>query len=437
MVTAPGYTIPERGARFAGGEVHRLALTQERGFLPDLDAIGEDLWRRAAILWLNYPNNPTGAVAPLAFLREAAERCRAHDVLLASDEAYSELWFEGGPPAGALQVGDLTNVLTINTLSKRSSMTGYRSGFAAGDPALIAALKALRPSVGVTPQEFVQRASTLAWGDESHVQETRAKYEAEARDLPRGVRTTGGRGRRQRGHLLPVGEGPRGPYVPGVVARAPGPGRPGRGAGVVLRPGGRGLRAHGSGACCWTSASERRRSSTVCCRRCRRERSRKPDRTDRTLVGRICGWRRRRRRGGGGRRGPVGQGRGSRRAARGRDLEGEPVGEEGRAAVLPGARHDLHRGGALRVPRQAAAQARIRRAGRAGRPSGHRSLRRVSVARSRPDAQLREHRGLGRSGHDGRHVGDGRLVRADRRRTSTWRAAWASAACSSRCRPLR
>jgi succinyldiaminopimelate transaminase len=178
VVTAPGYTVPERGARFAGAEVRRVALSEERGFLPDLDAIDEATWERAAILWLNYPNNPTGAVAPLAFLRAAAERCRAHDVLLASDEAYSELWFDGGPTASALQTGDLTNVLAINTLSKRSSMTGYRSGFAAGDPALIAALKALRPSVGVTPQEFVQRASVAAWSDEAHVEVNRSRYAA-------------------------------------------------------------------------------------------------------------------------------------------------------------------------------------------------------------------------------------------------------------------
>ena len=134
LVTAPGYTIPERGARFAGGRVVRLPLTEANGFLPDLDAVDEATWRRTALLWLNYPNNPTGAVAPLSFYAVAAERCRAHDVLLASDEAYSELWFGDGPPPGALQLGDLTNVLAVNTLSKRSSMTGYRSGFAAGDP---------------------------------------------------------------------------------------------------------------------------------------------------------------------------------------------------------------------------------------------------------------------------------------------------------------
>jgi acetylornithine aminotransferase len=178
ITTAPGYPVPGRGARYAGGEVLRLPITEARGYLPDLDAVPRDRWERTAILWLNYPNNPTGAVAPLAFLRDAAERCRAHGVLLASDEAYSELWFGGHAPAGALQLDDLRNVVVLNTLSKRSSMTGYRSGFAAGDPELIAALERLRPSTGVTPQEFVQAASVSAWSDEEHVRENRVRYGA-------------------------------------------------------------------------------------------------------------------------------------------------------------------------------------------------------------------------------------------------------------------
>ena len=175
LVTAPGYTIPERGARFAGGEAVRLPLVAP-DFLPDLDGIATEVWERTAIVWLNYPNNPTGAVAPLAFLEHAADLARRHDVLLALDEAYSELWFDDGPPASGLQLGDLTNVVVLNTLSKRSNMTGYRSGFMAGDARLIAGMKALRPSTGVTPQEFVQRASVAAWGDEVHVQEQRRRY---------------------------------------------------------------------------------------------------------------------------------------------------------------------------------------------------------------------------------------------------------------------
>jgi acetylornithine aminotransferase len=151
-------------------------------FLPDLDRVPDDVWSRAAILWINYPNNPTGAIASGGFLQEAAERCRASDVLLASDEAYSELWFGEDPPPGVLQLSDRTNVLAINTLSKRSSMTGYRSGFVAGDPGLIADLKRLRPATGVTPQEFIQRASVAAWRDEVHVEQNRERYRRK-RDL--------------------------------------------------------------------------------------------------------------------------------------------------------------------------------------------------------------------------------------------------------------
>jgi succinyldiaminopimelate transaminase len=174
--TEPGYPVPERGARFAGADVLSLPLLEEGGFLPDLDAV-EEVADRLAILWLNYPNNPTGAVAPRGFLEQAAALARERDFVVAADEAYSELWFEE-PPASALQTGSLHNLIVFNTLSKRSSMTGYRSGFAAGDDVLIGAMRAFRPTVGTTPQEFVQRASVVAWGDEAHVEEARALYRA-------------------------------------------------------------------------------------------------------------------------------------------------------------------------------------------------------------------------------------------------------------------
>lgn len=173
--TEPGYPVYERGALFAHARAVALPLLEENAFLPDLDAIDDWTWNSLAVLWVNYPNNPTGATAPLEFYERVAERARKHGFVVASDEAYTELWFDQ-PPASALQLRDLTNVVVFNTLSKRSSMTGYRSGFAAGDPELIAALKAFRPTVGTAPQEFVQRASVVAWGDEAHVAETRERY---------------------------------------------------------------------------------------------------------------------------------------------------------------------------------------------------------------------------------------------------------------------
>jgi acetylornithine aminotransferase len=185
VVTEPGYPVPGRGAAFAGARVVELPLREEHGFLPALDDVDDDVWARAALVWLNSPNNPTGAVAPLAFLERIAELARAHGFVLASDEAYTELWFDEPPPS-ALQLSDLTNVVAFNTLSKRSSMTGFRSGFVAGDPDLVSALRQYRPNVGTAPQEFVQRASVVAWGDEEHVVRARDAYRRK-RELLLGV----------------------------------------------------------------------------------------------------------------------------------------------------------------------------------------------------------------------------------------------------------
>jgi succinyldiaminopimelate transaminase len=169
----PAYPVYERGALFAGAQVQTLPLVREHGFLPDLDALPDDL----ALLWVNYPHNPTGALAPRDFYERLAERARELDFWIASDEAYTELWFDE-PPVSALQAADRSRTIVFQTLSKRSSMTGYRSGFVAAPQEVISALKAYRPNAGTAPQEFVQRASVVAWEDERHVEETRARYAA-------------------------------------------------------------------------------------------------------------------------------------------------------------------------------------------------------------------------------------------------------------------
>jgi acetylornithine aminotransferase len=195
-VPTPAYPVYERGAAFAGKRVLELPLLAENGFLPDLDAVPAETWARVALLWLNYPNNPTAASAPLALYERAAELAREHGFVVASDEAYSEIYF-GEPPPSALQLADRTQVVALNTLSKRSSMPGYRSGFVAGDPDVIAALKRYRPNVGVAPPQVIQRAAAAAWGDDAHVDAVRALYR-ERRDalLPAfealGLRHAGG-----------------------------------------------------------------------------------------------------------------------------------------------------------------------------------------------------------------------------------------------------
>jgi succinyldiaminopimelate transaminase len=192
-IPEPAYPVYERGALFANGSVATLPLKEEHGWLPDLDAF--DAWDEIALFWVCYPNNPTGAVAPLSFYEELAARAREHGFLLCSDEAYSELWFDE-PPVSALQVEDRTNVVVFNTLSKRSSMTGYRSGFVCAPPEIGDALRSFRPTVGTAPQEFVQRASVAAWSDDRHVEDVRALYRRKRETLlpaleERGLRLAG------------------------------------------------------------------------------------------------------------------------------------------------------------------------------------------------------------------------------------------------------
>ncbi|HEU0166450.1 MAG TPA: aminotransferase class I/II-fold pyridoxal phosphate-dependent enzyme, partial [Chloroflexota bacterium] len=182
LVPEPAYPVYERGALFAGMEVQHLPLLERNGFLPDYQAISPETWRRTAILWVNYPNNPTAAVAPPSFYEDLSRLAIEYDFLLASDEAYGEIYF-GKAPLTALAVRDRRNVAVINTLSKRSSMVGYRSGAIVASPELVAALRAFRPNVGVAPQEFVQRAAIWAWDDEQHVADMRHSYAAKREAL--------------------------------------------------------------------------------------------------------------------------------------------------------------------------------------------------------------------------------------------------------------
>ena len=187
-ITTPGYPVPARGAAFAGAEVVDVPLDPARGWEPDLDAVD---WAGIALLWLNFPNNPTAATASPALLGGAAALARRHGFVVASDEAYSELWFSGEPPRSILEVADRTGIVALNTLSKRSSMPGYRSGFVAGDPEVVAALKHYRPNVGVAPQTFVQRAAAAAWADDAHVAEIRDRYRAKRDALLPALRAAG------------------------------------------------------------------------------------------------------------------------------------------------------------------------------------------------------------------------------------------------------
>ena len=181
VIPTPAYPVYESGARYAGCTPHRVPLRSEDGWRFDPSRVPSAVWARTALLWLNSPHNPTGAVTPREAGGALVRHAREHGYWIVSDEAYSDLWYESGPPPSLLEHG-LDNVVALFTLSKRSAMTGYRSGFMAGDPRLIDALRKFRPHAGVATPDFVQDAAITAWGDDAHTAEQRRGY-AEKRDL--------------------------------------------------------------------------------------------------------------------------------------------------------------------------------------------------------------------------------------------------------------
>lgn len=138
LVPDPGYPVYTAGARIAGAEVYSMPLTREQGFLPDLDAIPADIARRAKILWLNYPNNPTGAVAPYSFLERAVQYARQHQILVAHDAPYVDVCFDGYIAPSIMQVPGAKEVaVEFNSLSKTYNMAGWRLGMVVGNPQII------------------------------------------------------------------------------------------------------------------------------------------------------------------------------------------------------------------------------------------------------------------------------------------------------------
>jgi len=166
----PGYTVYASGARFAGGVAHGVPLRADNGFLLEPWALPAAVQERIAILWVNYPHNPSGAEAPDAYLERLAAYAVERDVVLCSDECYVDVSFGANPPRSLLEFGT-QNVLALFSCSKRSGMTGYRTGFVAGDPELIHHFGRLRPNLGVAGSSFVERAAIAAWNDDAHVAE--------------------------------------------------------------------------------------------------------------------------------------------------------------------------------------------------------------------------------------------------------------------------
>lgn len=178
LIPDPAYPVYRAATILAGGNPYPVPLLEENGFLPDLDAIPEEIWARAKLFFVNYPNNPTSATATLDFYRELVERCRRHDVLIAGDMAYCELVYEGEPAPSLLQVpGARERTIEFYSLSKTYNMTGWRIGFAVGCEGLVSALGKIKTNIDSGVFNAVQWAGIEALeGPQDCVEQNRQTY---------------------------------------------------------------------------------------------------------------------------------------------------------------------------------------------------------------------------------------------------------------------
>jgi N-succinyldiaminopimelate aminotransferase len=180
----PFYQIYEGAALLAGAEPRFLNTTSATRYVPDLDAVDENVWRRCQLLFLCSPGNPSGAVLRLDFLRRALELAERYDFLIAADECYSEIYpEEGSPPPGLLQAAiaaghdAFQRCVVFHSLSKRSSVPGLRSGFVAGDPRVISRFLLYRTYHGSAMAVPTQLASITAWDNDEHAATNRRLYQ--------------------------------------------------------------------------------------------------------------------------------------------------------------------------------------------------------------------------------------------------------------------
>lgn len=179
LVPDPGYPVYEIGTMFAGGESYRVDLKRENGWLPDLDAIPEDVARRAKVLWLNYPNNPTGAVADLAFFEKVVAWARKYDVAVLHDNPYCDVAYDGYRPVSIFQVPGAKEVaVEFNSWSKAYNMTGWRIGMVVGNATMVDALMRVKSNLdsGI-PQAIQKMAIAAIDGPQDVIDEHNAIYQ--------------------------------------------------------------------------------------------------------------------------------------------------------------------------------------------------------------------------------------------------------------------
>lgn len=168
LVPQPGYPVYNTGAQFAGGKPYLMPLLEKNDFLPDFDAIPEAIKQQARLIWLNYPNNPTAATAPLSFYEKAVALAHKYNWVIANDLAYGEVYFEEAPRSILEVPGAIDVAIEFHSLSKSFNMTGWRIGWAAGNPAIVAALGQVKGNVDSGQFNAIQVAGKVALDHYDH-----------------------------------------------------------------------------------------------------------------------------------------------------------------------------------------------------------------------------------------------------------------------------
>jgi LL-diaminopimelate aminotransferase len=184
LIPSPGYPVYHAGTLFAGGRSYFMPLVKENGFLPDLSAIPKGALKKAKVIFINYPNNPTSATADRSFFEEVVAFAKRHRLMVCHDAAYSEIFFDGQRPSSFLEVKGAKEVgIEFHSLSKTFNMTGWRIGFAVGNPNILAGLGKVKSNLDSGVFQAVQEAGIEALGCDDRILEEIRKTYQERRDL--------------------------------------------------------------------------------------------------------------------------------------------------------------------------------------------------------------------------------------------------------------
>ena len=193
LIPDPAYPVYRAGTIFAGGQPYEMPLLRENQFLPDLEAIPESIRQRARLMFINYPNNPTGAIAPIEFYREVVDFARRHNIVVAQDNTYSEISFDGYHPPSFLEAPGAKEVgIEFHSLSKTFNMTGWRIAFAVGRADVIEALRKIKSNLDSGAFQAVQEAGITALSMAEEISARNSRIYQRRRDvLVRGLRAIG------------------------------------------------------------------------------------------------------------------------------------------------------------------------------------------------------------------------------------------------------